>query len=116
MSRKSSRSQAGIISEEEAVRRIGPGLLGILAQIPHQAWKRYQQDIAPHFANPPSRQLAVSMHTLMIEEAERAVADRGERLIWRYGRALLCVAEGIVVQFKQLDDDRLPQNYPTEMA
>lgn len=116
MSKGSPRRSAGIISETEAIGRIGPELLAVLAQIPHRAWKRYQEGVAPNFANPPSRQLAVSMHTLMIEEAERALVDRSERVTWRYGRALLSVAQGVVVQFKLLDDEGLPQNYPTEMA
>lgn len=116
MSRKSSSRRMRIISEEEAIERIGPELLGVFAQVPHRAWKRYQENVAPQFANPPSLQLRVSMQTLMIEEAERAVADRSERVIRRFGRALLCAAPGIVVQFKALDDDGLPQNYPTAMA
>jgi len=57
------------------------------------------------------------MHDLMIAEAGRRLTHvPGVKLKVRAKRTLLCLPDGFVLQFKKLDDQRLPRNYPTRLA
>jgi hypothetical protein len=104
--------QLRIISETEAEEVLAPCAAELREAI-EDAFKYYCDAVMPVLGPVPSYARATVLHELIIKQIRKRWPDQ---VIEAASRVLLRLQRDVLVQFKLLNPNRLPSNYPTKQA
>lgn len=105
-----------MLSHAEAETILDP-YKGLLREVVDSAWRDYcsLRNNIPHVFTPRTR--ASIIHDFMVSHARNKLAGiKGVRLLDVGGLFLVEINEKILIRFKKLNDDKMPNNIPTQQA
>lgn len=108
----------GIISKTDAVSLLEP-LMADLRTCVREGFDAYQQRVAPYIPLASSRGVANGVNEFVLQEVRNRIGvHRGAVIKEAHSRRrfLVYYKRSVTLQFKKLDKEMLPRNYPTETA
>ncbi|MBF0372046.1 MAG: hypothetical protein HQL39_01360 [Alphaproteobacteria bacterium] len=105
-----------ILNQEECMRVLGPHL-GVLHDIIHEAFAKYQAYSPEALADHDERAAAACVHSHIITAAGATFGESsGAILLDARGLKVLNVGDRVVARFKKVDEDGRSRSYPTRQA